>query len=369
MKADPIATLKKKISSSQRPFRVLMAMRRHVESFAQIPCCFVDAAVSVEIAYTHWTKSIRRSKYVERFHPLPDDAEEFARELLDVIQSQEFDFVFYVDEPALLAVYRSTCLSEYSRWLPFPVDSPLGQCIGDKSGFHQFMEANNLPTPKTYIVKTAAEATKRSVEMGFPLVVKETDSTSGNGVFVVEGQEEFEVILSRVDHGKPFMIQQFIEGMTVVATFLSYNGKLKGHIVVEKSIALNSGKGPSVAGRFIKNKPIQEICKVIAQKGNLSGITGLDLMIDREGTAYGIDPHFGRMTTHIHFAPYCGIHFGHLFRECLEGNLTEKLPATSEIAVVKYPECIYLIFQGGLFRLLKGFPLFSKKTAYLFKQP
>ncbi|MBT8037797.1 MAG: hypothetical protein KJO21_09655, partial [Verrucomicrobiae bacterium] len=50
-------------------------------------------------------------------------------------------------------------------------------------------------------------------------------------------------------------------------------------------------------------------------------------------------------------------------------NLTEKLPTTSEIAVVKYPECIYLIFQGGLFRLLKGFPLFSKKTAYLFKQP
>jgi predicted ATP-grasp superfamily ATP-dependent carboligase len=355
--------------SGKSPLRVLLAMRRHVESFAQIPFCFREAGLDVEVAYTLWTKSICFSKHVNKFHLIAYPSEDFACELLEVIHSQHFDFVFFVDEPAITAIYSSPSLSDYSRWLPFPSGSPLEKCIGNKNHFQAFMESNKLPTPKTFLVSTIDEARERSAELGLPVIIKEPDSTSGNGVFIIQNEKELNATLNALKASDQFIVQQFIEGQTVAATFLAFNGVLKCDIIVEKKVALYSGKGPSVVGQFIENESIRETCKKIAMIGDLSGITGLDFMIDAQGNAYGIDPHFGRMTTHVHFGPFCGIHFGHMLRECLEGNLAQRTPKQSSVSMVKYPECISLIFQGGLPILLRQFPLHKKTTVYLFKQP
>lgn len=350
-------------------FKSLLVFRRHVDSFAQVPYLFREAGIEVHAAGTDYTRSIRFSRNIAAFHLLPYEADRFAESLLQTLESLDFDFVIFVDEPALTAVYNSKQLNQFAPWLPFPIGSELVDCIGSKVGFQRFMERHGLATPKFLVAAGFASLREAVAGMGFPCVIKTTQSTSGHGVYLLKDAAEFESALEKLPHEGEYVVQEFIEGQTAAVTFLSFKGVLKSYLVATKSIALDGGKGPSIAARILDHEEAGSICREIARLGNLTGITGLDIMIDARGRAYGIDPHFGRMTTHIHFGQYGGIHFGHLLRECLEGDLSEKPPAKGGHALVKYPECISLAFQGGLPRLLREFPPFKKGTHYLICQP
>jgi glutathione synthase/RimK-type ligase-like ATP-grasp enzyme len=350
-------------------YSVLIVFRRHVESFAHIPYLFKEASFQVHLAHTCFTRSIRFSKNADAFHSIPYDNNDFAACLLKILKENNFDFVFFADEPALTAVCTSTLVSEYSRWLPFPIDSPIAATIGSKVGFQEFMEAHQLRTPKTYLAKNRSSIETSVRRLGYPCVIKASKGSSGNNVFILRSEQELETTLHRINIEGDFVVQEFIQGKTIAATFLAVKGRMKCHIIAEKTITLYSGKGPSVAARFVDNEEIREMCRKIAQAGSITGITGLDLMIDNQGRAYGIDPHFGRMTTHIHFGTYCGVHFGWMLRECIEGKNEEKIPESSLESIVKYPEFLTLIFDGGLIKLFKEFPPYAKNTHYLIKQP
>ncbi len=108
--------------------------------------------------------------------------------------------------------------------IPYVGSSVLASAIGmSKAATRAILSQAGLPIPKgmtfwngerQYIV----ENIKRNI--GFPCVLKEDDSGSSLGVFLLENQGDLEELLQAGDPGFPFVVEEFIEGLELTVPVL-----------------------------------------------------------------------------------------------------------------------------------------------------
>src|SRR5690348_5829971 len=233
------------------------------------------------------------SRFVRRFDHVPVGATtaEWVDAFASAVQATTPRVVLPCDDTAL----RLLMLLALS---PPPTMSPtlhvrLATLIADSLGDPRFFRASvnktligpaaaalGVRVPASIVVDTL-DATEVFVEEhGFPLVLKSSHSTAGEGVALcadrAELQREFARLLARplldfddVSTGK-ILLQAFVAGTIHFYTAVAWRGRLVSGVAVEK--IEGERKGPTSVVRFFHSAPMHEASARVAKGFGLTGI-------------------------------------------------------------------------------------------------
>jgi len=160
--------------------------------------------------------------------------------------------------------------------------------VRDKLLAHQILVANNIPTPKTMLVKFPVHISTVEQEIGFPCVVKVLQGSHGKGVHLCPTKEHFVNLMDLVDNlgvKKTMIVQEFIDA--AVGTDLRVwviGGKCVGamkRIGPEGDFRANI-TGGGTGEPFPISDEIDLLCRETAKCLGLD-IAGSDLLFDKDG--------------------------------------------------------------------------------------
>ena len=163
--------------------------------------------------------------------------------------------------------------------------------VKDKLYTMQILAQNNVPHPKTMLVKNPVDSNYVSKNIGFPIVVKSLSGTHGKGVYLAENKRNFEQLVEMMEQFNDrfnIILQEFVED--------SHGKDLR--IIVVGGKVIGAMKRESVDGDFRANvtrgggaKPVEldEQMEYLAlESTKILGldIGGVDLLYD--GDSYKI---------------------------------------------------------------------------------
>ncbi len=87
------------------------------------------------------------------------------------------------------------------------------ETVRDKLFTQQILAENNLPVPKTMLVKFPTDVNFVEKYLNFPVVVKTLSGTQGNGVYLIENKHNFEDLMGFIEASKQntnIILQEYI---------------------------------------------------------------------------------------------------------------------------------------------------------------
>lgn len=190
------------------------------------------------------------------------------------------------------------------------------EAVYARTSFMQMAQEEGVRAPKTEIITDRHELTKWIARMGFPTVLKANGTSGGVGVKVVNTNEEAEHALRKLQ-APPLMAraikralvdqdptlvwpsllrrgfvvnaQAFVAGREATSTIACWKGKVLAslHFEVLKKTA---STGHATVLRLIEHSEMASACEKIAHRFKLSGLHGLDFMLEAHtGNAHLIE--------------------------------------------------------------------------------
>ena len=160
--------------------------------------------------------------------------------------------------------------------------------VKDKLYTMQILAQNNIPHPKTMLVKNPIDSDYVQKNIGFPIVVKSLSGTHGKGVYLAENKRNFEQLVE--------MMEQFNDRFNIILQeFVKDSHGKDLRIIVVGGRVIGAMKRESVDGDFRANvtrgggaKPVEldEQMEYLAlESTKLLGldIGGVDLLYDNDG--------------------------------------------------------------------------------------
>ena len=157
----------------------------------------------------------------------------------------------------------------------------------DKLWSCQIFAENNLPTPKTLLVKQPIDSNLVKKEIGFPAVIKIFAGSYGKGVHLVQNKNEFTDFtdfIYGIKSDEAMIVQQYIssrpgEDLRVYVIGNKVLGAMK-RSSTDGSFKTNITRG-AVGSSFPMNERIEQIALDTAKALGLD-IAGIDLLFDGE---------------------------------------------------------------------------------------
>lgn len=88
------------------------------------------------------------------------------------------------------------------------------ETVKDKLYTHQILARNNLPVPRTMLVRFPVDARLVERQVGFPVVAKTISGSQGSGVFLCESAASFEDLIHMIEatnRSANIIIQEFVQ--------------------------------------------------------------------------------------------------------------------------------------------------------------
>ncbi len=160
--------------------------------------------------------------------------------------------------------------------------------VKDKLYTMQILSQNNIPHPKTMLVKSPVDSDYVQKNIGFPIVVKSLSGTHGKGVYLAENKRNFQQLVE--------MMEQFNDRFNIILQeFVKDSHGKDLRIIVVGGKVIGAMKRESTDGDFRANvtrgggaKPVEldEQMEYLAlESTKLLGldIGGVDLLYDNDG--------------------------------------------------------------------------------------
>ena len=185
-----------------------------------------------------------------------------------------------------------------------------------RTAFMQLAQEEGIRIPRTEIISNTHDLRAWVARMGFPTVLKADCTSGGEGVRVVHTIEQAEhayrrlqapPLLARaakralVDQDKTLVwpsllrrrsvvnAQAFVAGREATSTVACWKGAALAGLHFEV-LNKRSSAGPAAVMRLMENAEMSGVAEKIARRLNLSGVHGLDFMLEADtGNAYLIE--------------------------------------------------------------------------------
>ena len=258
--------------------------------------------------------------------------------LLAAIEASRPDIVIPCDERAaqhLRALHKRACSSSIlDGTLTSLIERSLGQprsypIVSARYNFLEFARGAGLSVPDTQKVERVEDLESWEISHPFPWLLKADGTWGGGGVKIVQTkheakqafldlQELFNVrrvatsLCFRRDWFclRPWWIgfrpsvtvQSHIEGSPANCGVVCWGGQVHAFIAVEAVSTLDQ-TGPASVVRLVDNCEMRSAAETIAFRLGLSGLFGLDFMIDRTGATHLIE-------INPRYTPLCHLQLG-----------------------------------------------------------
>jgi hypothetical protein len=282
------------------------------------------------------------------------------------VREERYDGLLLIDEPARSLVYARETPPELEPYLPIPRSNELHRAAADKQLFQSWCERRGVPTPATRVVNSLGEIEGFVSARDYPVVLKGAQGFGGEAVKIVHTPAQARSAFARLSVLGAVLVQEFIHGPVGSTAFVAHRGRITAWFASEKYIALSRGLGPSAVRRFQSHPELGRIARLIAEAGEISGITGFDWMEVGDGRFVVIDPHFGRCTSPAVLGDAVGVQLGTAWLDAIAGSGSVQVPRESRELAALFPQCLDLVFQGRLWELLRRATPFASGVSYYF---
>lgn len=185
-----------------------------------------------------------------------------------------------------------------------------------RSAFNELAQQEGIRVPATQAIMNLDELKDWIVRNGFPVVLKANGTSGGDGVRIArtlaEAERAFSLLQAPphwlraakravVDHdvtlvGRALLrrrfemnAQSFVDGREATSAVACWQGSVLAALHFEV-INKRSAAGPATVVRWIENSEISSAAEKMVRRLNLSGVHGLDFMLEQEtGKAYLIE--------------------------------------------------------------------------------
>lgn len=204
----------------------------------EIPKLFSKAGYEVHVLCPANNCAIANS-YYNVWIDSGETLETLFQKLYQLSLSGEYVRIVIGDDPLMWQIYRQP-LNELIHLLPIKNLEVL-YMLG-KTGFSEFCNKYNIPTPSYYVVQEKSDISKAKEKIGFPLLIKPSYSNGGYGITICNDEENYNLAWSDKYFDTPFLVQEFLEGELLSVEAIYRNGEL---IEYATSIKEGDGLGPS----------------------------------------------------------------------------------------------------------------------------
>lgn len=232
--------------------------------------------------------------------------------------------------------------------------------VYDRTRFLEIAQEEGIRVPKSEVLADIQQAKAWAARSSFPAVLKSNGSSGGVGVKIVHTREEAEhafrklyappllaraakralfdgdnslVLPSLLRKRASVNAQGFVAGHEASSTFACWNGKVLAALHFEV-LSKTEHTGPATVIRLIDNREMSMAAEKIAARLNLSGMVGLDFMLEEQtGNAYLIEIN-PRATQVGHLALGPGRDLPAALYASLTGEVIREAPAVTENKVI-----------------------------------
>jgi len=232
--------------------------------------------------------------------------------------------------------------------------------VYDRTKFIEIAQEEGIRVPKSEVLTDIHQAKAWAARSSYPAVLKSNGSSGGVGVKIVHTREEAErafralyappllaraakralfdgdntlVLASLLRKRASVNAQGYVAGREASSTFACWNGKVLAALHFE---VLNKSErtGPATVIRLIDNREMSMAAEKIAARLNLSGMVGLDFMLEEQtGDAYLIEIN-PRATQVGHLTLGAGRDLPAALHAALTGEVIREAPKVTENKVI-----------------------------------
>lgn len=207
----------------------------------------------------------------------------------------------------------STISKLIERSLGSPDSFPI---VYARTSFIELAQQEGIRVPRTVLIENLDDLTRWTAGSGFPTVLKANATSGGEGVRIVDGvdaaEREFRnlqapprlakaakwalvdrdmTLLGPTLKRQSYVInaQEFVPGVEATSLVACWNGEVLAGLHFEV-LSKERSTGPASVVRLVENNEMSEAAQKIARRLNLSGLHGLDFMLDpKSGASYLIE--------------------------------------------------------------------------------
>jgi glutathione synthase/RimK-type ligase-like ATP-grasp enzyme len=314
---------------------------------ARLPKVLKGAGLEVH-ALASPRHALASTRYVDRVFPAPTDLEEYVQALRTHVEAQRPDWVLITDDPLLTALASR----RHERWVRhlLPITNEWAAALASKADFCTLGRAARLPIPATRVCNTIDDAHAALIDLGAPMILKESSGFAGLGVRLVRETSELAVAWDGLTG--TIIAQRFVEGPIGNSVVLFHRGTPMCWMSAYKVRTWPGPFGPSSARRFMTHPDVAPILRRIGLITGYHGFCAID-WVHADDRLQLIELNARPVPT-IHMGPLAGVDFSRAARALIEGRIeVQEPPDPPGDAPIHpmFPEDIYRAASEGALAL------------------
>ncbi len=228
-----------------------------------------------------WAR-VRFSRYCSSFTSYDDahDDESMLSAIIHAAQKEKANILLPVSEFGIR--FASTWLGKLDEIVVAPLPKlEIFNIAVNKWKFADFMQSNDIPTPRTILFRHDKELNKQIEGFKFPVLLKPTRGMYGSGIIQFDDSASLENILEARGHDAgEYIIQEFVRGYDIDCSVLCKNGEILAYTIQKGIIPSLQRFGPPSAIEFLEHEELLKVASKLVSKLNWSGVAHIDMMVD-----------------------------------------------------------------------------------------
>lgn len=235
-----------------------------------------------------WTP-VRFSRYCRRYRFRPTGADHQARleAISELTREAKVDIILPVgEEGVLFAATEREALARLAALPPLPDPESL-RIARNKWLLNHFAREHGLPAPASVLVSPDVAFDRCLSELEYPVLLKPTSLTDGQGIRRFEGPAEVLRFLDGQDRASftgGYLVQSYVPGSDIGLSVLCREGDILAYTIQRGIISAAHRFGPLMAMEFIRHEQVLEIGRKLLTALRWNGVAHIDFRHDsRDG--------------------------------------------------------------------------------------
>lgn len=250
-----------------------------------------SGAVNIHILSSKRWPPVRFSRHCRlyEFKPMGEDPQARLAAVIGIIKRVHIDILLPVSEEGVLfALTEHEALAKLVALPPLPeLDS--FNTARDKWRLNQFACRHNLPAPPSLLVTFDATFEQRLAGLEYPVLLKPTRLTDGQGIRRFETRDDLRRFLHSQERQAVegnYLVQSYVPGSDMGFSALCRDGQILAFTMQRGVISAAHRFGPLMAMEFIQAADVLDIGRRLLAALRWSGVAHIDLRRDsRDGQA------------------------------------------------------------------------------------
>lgn len=287
---------------------VLLACASDWQAPARLPKLFHRAGLEVHL-FCAPEAGIAQTRYADHVHAAPPDMASFVRALRahSAENSAFYVLTVIVDDPLLEALAARADEPWAAALLPVQTKKDVA-LVTSKAALARRAEGLGIPTPRSRIVTSLADATRAAHEIGWPVVLKIDRSFAGLGVRLAHDREELAAAWNETRPSGETVLQEFVRGALGNTAVLYSRGRVIATTTALKTRTWPGAFGPSCARTFVDRPETAEIVAAFGAATGYDGFAAFDWIVDGDDRLRVLEIN-ARPVPALHLATRAGVDF------------------------------------------------------------